>query len=311
MPTEDKPADMHMDKKIKAGYVAITGRPNTGKSTFLNRLCKTKISITSPRAQTTRNRIVGIVTGDDYQAVFLDTPGIMKEKSRLNRMMTGVSSSASEDADLILFFIDADKHDMSADKYALSRLTQSKKPRFLVVNKIDIVKKPTLLRLIDEAKELCDFEEIIPISARNGENVDHLLALIKEKLPEGYPFYDKFQVTDQPEKFVLSELVRERTFYLLQQELPYAMAVTIDEITERDNGLVYVAGTIYVERPSQKVIVIGKKGTMLKKIGRGAREEMEKRFGNKVYLELFVKIQKGWTGSKQNLIELGHFDRNN
>jgi GTP-binding protein Era len=299
-----------MDKKIKAGYVAITGRPNTGKSTFLNRLCKTKISITSPRAQTTRNRIVGIVTGDDYQAVFLDTPGIMKEKSQMNRMMTGVSSSASEDADLILFFIDADRVDLGADKYAISRLSQSKKPRFLVVNKIDIIKKPTLLRLIDKAKELCDFEEIVPISAKNGENVDHLLALIKEKLPEGYPFYDKFQVTDQPEKFVLSELVRERTFYLLQQELPYAMAVTIDEVTERDNGLVYVAGTIYVERPSQKVIVIGKKGAMLKKIGRGAREEMEKRFGNKVYLELFVKIQKGWTGSKQNLIELGHFDHN-
>lgn len=290
----------------KSGFVTLCGRPNVGKSTLVNRLVGTKIAITSPRPQTTRNRIIGIMTKPDMQIVFIDTPGIMKEKSELNKRMVEASTQAGAGSDFAFFITDADRPNIDADRYAFKRLGKLKAPCFLIINKIDLIKKDKLFALIDELRSLGDFEEIFPISAKTGDNVDSLLKFVEGRMPEGPMFYPSDMVTDQPEKFFISEIVREKAFLFLSQELPYSTAVVVEQLVDRDNGVTAIFATIYVERKSQKGIVIGKGGAMLKKIGSSARLDLERRLGVKVFLELHVTVKEKWTGNDKSLNDLGY-----
>ena len=297
-------------KKIKSCFAALAGRPNVGKSTLLNRIVGAKVAITSPRPQTTRNRIVGILTRPGFQTVFLDTPGVMKEKSRLNRYMTGVSVATGGEADLLLFMTDATRPDIDADLFAMKRVGKSKIPRFLLVNKVDSVAKKDLLPIMDKLTEaLGPFNEVIPISAKTGENVDTLLRLIEGFAPEGPQFYPSDMITDQPESFFVAEIVREKAFIYLRQELPYATAVLTEKMVDRPDGLLAILASLYVERDSQKGIVIGKNGATLKKIGQSARLELEKRFDTKVFLDLQVRVKEKWTANAGSLDSLGYTEK--
>ena len=297
-------------KKIKSCFAALAGRPNVGKSTLLNRIVGAKVAITSPRPQTTRNRIVGILTRPGFQTVFLDTPGVMKEKSRLNRYMTGVSVATGGEADLLLFMTDATRPDIDADLFAMKRVGKSKTPRFLLVNKVDSVPKKDLLPIMEKlAEALGPFDEVIPISAKTGENVDTLLSLIEGFAPEGPQFYPSDMITDQPESFFVAEIVREKAFIYLRQELPYATAVLTEKMVDRPDGLLAILASLYVERDSQKGIVIGKNGATLKKIGQAARLELEKRFDTRVFLDLQVRVKEKWTANAGSLDSLGYTEK--
>ncbi len=277
-----------------------------GKSTLINRLVKGKIAITSPRPQTTRNRIIGVVHGPDFQIVFVDTPGVTKHRSRLTKSMVDVSVRASSDSDILLFMSDAEKPDADADRYVLKRLGSRTQKKFLALNKIDRVKKGWLLERIESFNKMGCFDEIIPISAKTGENVDRLLELINGALPEGPLYYPDDMVTDQPEKFIIGEIIREKATLNLQDELPYSVAVAVELVEDRSLDLTAIYAVIFVERGSQKGIVIGKRGAMLKKIGSAARLELEKRLGTKVYLDLAVRIKKNWTGDKRSISDFGY-----
>ncbi|VAX19824.1 GTP-binding protein Era [hydrothermal vent metagenome] len=290
----------------KSGFVTLCGRPNVGKSTLVNRLVGSKVAITSPRPQTTRNRIIGVMTKPEVQIVFIDTPGIMKEKSQLNKRMVEASTEAGAGCDFAFFMTDADRQDIEADRYALKRLGKLKAPCFLVINKIDLVKKVQLLKLIEQLTSLADFAEVFPISAKTGENVDSLVRCVEERMPDGPMFYPSDMITDQPEKFFIGEIVREKAFLFLSQELPYSTAVMVERLVDRNNGVTAISAVIYVERKSQKGIVIGKGGAMLKKIGSSARIELEKILGVKVFLELHVTIKEKWTGNERSLSDLGY-----
>ncbi len=290
----------------KSGFVTLAGRPNVGKSTLINRVVGTKVAITSPRPQTTRNRIVGVMSKPDIQVVFVDTPGIMREKSKLNKMMVGAALKSSAEGDLLLFMTDASRPDIDADKYALKRMDKIKVPRFLVINKIDIVKKNDLLGLIEEMMSIAAFDEVFPISAKSGENVDELVKCIASRLPEGPRFYPDEMITDQPESFFISETIREKAFILLQQELPYSTATMVEKIEDKPNGVTVISASIFVERKSQKGIVIGKNGAMLKQIGSLARKDLEKRLGVRIFLELHVRVKEKWTGDTRSLSNLGY-----
>ncbi len=277
-----------------------------GKSTLVNKLVGSKVAITSPRPQTTRNRIIGVMTKPEVQIVFIDTPGIMKEKSQLNKRMVEASTEAGAGCDFAFFMTDADRPDIDADRYALKRLGKLKAPCFLVINKIDLVKKVQLLELIEELNSLTDFAEVFLISAKTGENVDSLVRCVEERMPKGPMFYPSDMITDQPEKFFIGEIVREKAFLFLSQELPYSTAVLVERLVDRDNGVTAISAVIYVERKSQKGMVIGKGGSMLKKIGSSARIELEKILGVKVFLELHVTIKEKWTGNERSLSDLGY-----
>lgn len=303
-------ADTDAPKKIKSCFVALAGRPNVGKSTLLNQLVGKKIAITSPRPQTTRNRIVGILNRPGLQVVFLDTPGVMKQKSGLNRYMTKVSVATGVEADILLFMTDVFKPGGDADKFALACFAKGTNRRYLVINKIDAVPKNRVMTAIGELTEvLGSFDEVIPLSAKTGENVDTLLDLIEAVAPVGPEFYPDDMVTDQPERFFIAEIIREKTFIYLREELPYATAVVTEDVVDRDDGLTAILATIYVERKTQKGIMIGKKGAMLKKIGQAARLELEGRFGVKVYLELNVKVREKWTTDSKSLDAFGYTNR--
>jgi GTP-binding protein Era len=304
----DNPPESQLPSDIKSGFVALVGRPNVGKSTLLNRIIGSKVAITSPRPQTTRNRIVGLLTRPGLQIVFMDTPGIMKERSKLNRFMIGQSVKAGAESDMIIFMTDAEKPDFDADRFALSTLGARRGPRFLLINKIDTVKKEELLGQIAELSTMGDFDEIFPVSARTGEGVEEALAKLVERLPTGPQFYPSDLLTDQPERFFIAELIREKAFLLLHQELPYSTAVTIANVEDKDNGVTVISATINVERDSQKGIVIGKGGAMLKKIGTQAREELERRLDTRVYLDLHVKVKEKWTYDTGALHEFGYAD---
>ncbi|MBI5816108.1 MAG: GTPase Era [Nitrospinae bacterium] len=299
---------MTLPEGIKSGFVTIAGRPNVGKSTLLNRLVGSKVAITSPRPQTTRNRVVGIMSRPGLQVVFVDTPGIMREKSRLNKFMIGVSVKAGGDSDMILFITDAERPDLEADRFALSRFGEKRCPRFLVINKIDTVKKPVLLEQIAALTTIGEFDEVFPISARNGEGVEEMVTSIAKILPVGPQFYPAETITDQPERFFIGEIIREKAFVSLHQELPYSTAVVVEGVEDEPNGVTLIGAVIYVERESQKGIVIGKGAAMLKKIGSMARQELEARFGTKVYLDLRVKVKEKWTTDIRSLGELGYKD---
>jgi GTP-binding protein Era len=301
---------------FKAGYVAIVGRPNVGKSTLLNRLLGQKISIVTPKPQTTRNRILGIRTLPGAQIVFLDTPGIHRSHQRFNREMVRAALRAVAEADLILWMVDAERPETPDDLLILEELKRAKPPAFLLINKVDRVAKGLLLPLIDRFKDRLPFREIIPISATAGDNVARLEATLVRDLPEGQPFFPEDQVTDRSERFLIAELVREQAFQLLRQELPYAVAVTVEQVREREgtrpgggDALVDVGATLHVEKASQKGIVIGAGGRMLKQIGQRSRREIEALLGRRTNLQLHVKVREGWRKDVRALRELGYLEQ--
>ncbi len=291
---------------IKSGFISIIGRPNVGKSTLLNQFVGHKIAIVSDKPQTTRNRILGILTTEDAQAVFIDTPGIHKPRHKLGAYMTRLAQKTLEEVDLVLYVVDASVPPGGGEEYILDQLQDIKTPVLLVLNKIDLVNKPELLPVIDWFQKRYSFQEIVPVSALNGENLEQLKMLITANLAEGPFFYPAEMVTDQPEVFVAGEIIREKVLHLTREEIPHAVAVVIEQMQQRPNGVLYIAGVIYVERDSQKGIIIGKKGGMLKEIGKLARQELEAIFGSRVYLELWVKVKKDWRDDEQILRSLGY-----
>jgi GTP-binding protein Era len=290
---------------FKSGFVSIVGRPNVGKSTLLNRILGEKIVAVSDKPQTTRTVIRGILSDGASQIVFVDTPGIHAARSRMNRAMVDAAYGAFSGIDLLLLVVDATAP--RDDVFVRQVAAKAGAPVFLVLNKVDLVEpKERLLELIAGISRLHPFAEVVPISAQAGSNVERLVAVIRERLPEGVAYFPDDILTDQPEKVICAELVREKVFRLTGEEVPYSTAVMIDSFTERENGLVAISATILVEREGQKGIVIGKKGAMLKKIGQAARNDIERLLGTKVYLELFVKVQERWTERTAVLRELGY-----
>ncbi|MFD1363023.1 GTPase Era [Lentibacillus salinarum] len=294
-----------MSEKFKSGFIAIIGRPNVGKSTFMNQMIGEKIAIMSDKAQTTRNRIQGVLTTDDAQIVFIDTPGIHKPKHRLGDFMVKVAEDTLNEVDAVLFMINAEEGYGKGDQYILDRLQKVRSPVFLVINKIDLVHPDDLLPLIDRYKDKYQFEEIIPISAWQGNNLPRLLDELKKRIPEGPQYYPDDHVTDHPERFIISELIREKVLVLTREEIPHSIAVVIENIEQRQSNTVLIQATIVTERKSQKGIMIGKQGSMLKTIGQKARGDIETLLGSKVYLELWVKVKKDWRNNQSQLHEFG------
>ncbi|MFC3882960.1 GTPase Era [Bacillus songklensis] len=291
---------------FKSGFVSIIGRPNVGKSTFLNRVIGQKIAIMSDKPQTTRNKIQGVYTENEAQIVFIDTPGIHKPKHKLGDFMMKVAQNTLKEVDLILFMVNAVEGFGRGDEFIIERLKGMNTPVFLVINKIDEIHPDELFPLIETYQNLYPFEQIIPISALQGNNVETLLNQIKELLPEGPQYYPADQVTDHPERFIVAELIREKALHLTREEIPHSIAVVIDSMQRRENGnTVYVGATIIVERDSQKGIIIGKQGKMLKEIGQRARVDIEALLGSKVFLELWVKVQKDWRNKASQLRDFG------
>ena len=303
---------MSTEKKVKfkSGFVAIVGRPNVGKSTFLNRVLKQKVAIMSDKAQTTRNRIQGVITDNDSQTVFIDTPGIHKPKHELGKFMTDLALNTLNGVDAVIFMVDADGGIGRGDQFIINHLKNVNKPVFLVINKIDLITKEQLIGVIASFKEEYDFDGVIPISVLSGENIDTLLDVIKENMDEGPQYYPSDYITDHPERFIISELVREKVLHLTHEEVPHSVAVVIDEI-EKESGrdLINVMATVIVERKSQKGILIGSGGKMLKEIGTLARKDITQLLGSKIYLELWVKVQKDWRNKKIHLTDFGYSDK--
>ena len=292
---------------FKSGFIALAGRPNVGKSTLLNAIVGEKLAITSRKPQTTRNRITGILNRDDGQFIFLDTPGIHDARTPLNRSMVKAAVSAFGEVDLILLLVEADRGYDPGDGLILDRLQAVAVPVFLVVNKIDLVEKPKLLPLIDRFRGLRDFREIVPVSAATGDGVDLLLERIRDAMPEGPKLFPDDLFTDQSERFIAAEIVREKILQLTHREIPYAAAVTVDSFKEdEEKNRIRITATITVEKDSQKGILIGRGGRMLKEIGTQARLEMERFFAAKVFLELFVRVRKDWTKDPRWLKEFGY-----
>ncbi len=290
----------------RSGYIAIVGRPNVGKSTLLNQLLGEKVAIVSPKPQTTRNRITGIKTAANSQIVFLDTPGIHRAHSLMNRRMVEIAMRTLSEVDGVLWLIDARQGLVKEDEDIARALGGSQAPALILLNKIDLIAKSKLLPLIERCASLLPERDIIPISALKGENLSIVLEKIEKMLPEGPRFYPEGEITDQTERFIASEIIREKIFLLTREELPYATAVTIEEFTEKEKkNLIVIKATIHADRESHKPILIGKKGTMLKEIGKQAREELEGLLGCKIFLELFIKVHKGWTQDPYALTELG------
>ena len=291
----------------RSGYVAIVGRPNVGKSTLLNDLLGEKISIVSRRPQTTRNRVAGIYNRADAQVVFIDTPGIHEAHKLLNKRMVDAAISALGDVDVVLFMIEAGRDtDPQRDAALLSRLVETGLPILLVPNKIDTIRKEQLLPLLESWSAAANFHDIVPISAMKGDGVGALLGAIVKLLPEGPAYFPKDQLTDVSERFVVSEMIREQVFRYLDKEIPYSTAVEIEEFVE-GKDIVRIMARIWVERDSQKGIVIGKKGAMLGRIGTSARLQVEKLLQTKVYLKITVGVRKDWTTNKRFVDQLGNF----
>jgi GTP-binding protein Era len=301
-------------EEFHSGYVAIVGKPNVGKSTLLNSFLGEKLSIVTPKAQTTRNRITGILTKENYQIIFLDTPGIFDPSYRLQRRMVENALRTASEADVLLLMVEAHEHPVEFEKEVLGRIRDRVLERsegienkaILVLNKTDRVQKDTLLPLIAVYHEQFGFQEIIPISALTGDGVSELLHVIIRSLPVGGMYYPEDQLSDLPERFFIAEIIREKVFLQTQQEIPYSTTVQTDEVKERKDQKMYIRATIYVERESQKGIVIGNKGRMLKKIGQLAREEIEKWMGASIYLDLWVTVKPDWKDRERVLREFGY-----
>ncbi len=297
-----------MTKQFKSGFVAIVGRPNVGKSTFMNYVLGQKIAIMSDKAQTTRNKIQGVYTKEDAQIVFLDTPGIHKPKHELGEFMVKSAYSALKEVDAVLFMVNVSEKRGPGDDFIIEKLKGIKTPIFLVLNKIDLVTPEVLLERVESYKDALDFAGVFPISVLQGNNVNELMEALIEALPEGPQYYPADQITDHPEYFVVSELIREKILQLTQEEIPHSVAVTVDKMQKDEFDKVHVYANIIVERKSQKGIIIGKGGRLLKEIGTRARRDIQQLLGNKVYLELWVKVEKDWRKRKSNLQEYGYRD---
>ena len=295
-----------MTKPFKSGFVAIVGRPNVGKSTFMNYVLGQKIAIMSDKAQTTRNKIQGVYTKDDAQIVFLDTPGIHKPKHELGEFMVKSAYSALKEVDAVLFMVNVSEKRGPGDDFIIEKLKGIKTPIFLVLNKIDLVTPEVLLESVESYKDTLDFTGVFPISVLQGNNVNELMEGLINALPEGPQYYPADQITDHPEYFVVSELIREKILQLTQEEIPHSVAVTVDKMQKDEFDKVHVYANIIVERKSQKGIIIGKGGRLLKEIGTRSRRDIQQLLGNKVYLELWVKVEKDWRKRKSNLQEYGY-----
>ena len=286
----------------RSGYVAIVGRPNVGKSTLLNQLLGEKIAIVTPKPQTTRNRIMGIKTGSKFQIIFLDTPGIHRARSLMNRHMVEVALNTLKEVDVVLWLINVQEGMRKEDGDIAQMLQESHTAALILLNKIDLVSKGRLLPLMERCSTLLPDREILPVSALQGDNIALLLNRIEPLLPEGPRYYPEGEITDQTERFIASEIIREKIFLLTREEIPYGTAVTIDEFTEKEEKDLIVINT---DRESHKPILIGKKGAMLREIGRQAREEIERLLGCRLFLELFVKVDTGWSQDPRALTEFG------
>lgn len=290
----------------KSGFIAVIGRPNVGKSTLINHIIGQKIAIMSNKPQTTRSRIQCIFNSQNSQMIFLDTPGIHKPLQKLGEYMLKAAEGTLKEVDVIFFVVDATEKFGGGEKYIIERLKSStNNPVILVINKIDLIDKSQTLPIIATYSDKYDFKAVIPISAIDGTNVDNLINEAEKYLPEGPKYYPDDMVTDQPERLIIAELVREKILHLTDDEVPHAIAVDVDEMKLRNNGDTYIRATIYVERDSQKGILIGKKGSMLKEIGRLARPEIEMLIGTKVYIDLWIKVKKNWRNSLGAIQDFG------
>ncbi|ADC87439.1 GTPase Era [Staphylococcus lugdunensis] len=292
----------------KSGFVSIIGRPNVGKSTFVNRVIGHKIAIMSDKAQTTRNKIQGVMTRDDAQIIFIDTPGIHKPKHKLGDYMMRVAKNTLSEIDAIMFMVNVNEDIGRGDEYIMDMLRNVKTPVFLVLNKIDLVHPDSLMPRIEAYQKYMNFTEIVPISALEGLNVDHFIDVLKSHLPEGPKYYPDDQISDHPEQFVVSEIIREKILHLTSEEIPHAIGVNVDRMIKENEDRVRIEATIYVERDSQKGIVIGKGGKKLKEVGKRARHDIEMLLGSKVYLELWVKVQKDWRNKVNFIRQIGYIE---
>jgi GTP-binding protein Era len=294
--------------KFKSGFVTIIGRPNVGKSTLMNHLIGEKISIISNKPQTTRNTIQTILTKENYQVVFLDTPGMHKPKHKLGEYMVRMANKTLNEVDVILFLITPDETMGVGDKYIIEHLKTVKTPVVLIINKVDVFKNESIAKTIENYSKEFNFKEVIPISAFTGTNLDKLEEIIVDNLPEGPQYFPSDMITDQPEKFIVSEIIREKILKNLDEEVPHGTAVEIISMKEeKGSKLININATIYCEKDSHKAIIIGKGGLMLKKIGQSAREDMEALLGSKIYLELWVKVKKDWRDTSSTLKDLGYY----
>jgi len=292
---------------MKAGFVSFIGRPNAGKSTLLNRLVGTKLAIVSDKPQTTRNRILGVRNYPDAQVVFLDTPGIHRPLHRMNVRMVDAAVDTIREVDVLCLVVDVTEPLGKGDRFVLDLVKDAKAPVFLVLNKIDLMKKARLLPLMQQYSEMASFAEIVPVSAATGDNVDRLERALLDRLPEGEPLYPADYLTDQPERFFASEIVREKLLQFTRAEIPFSSAVVVDKFEEPDRpgGLMSLHCTIVVDRESQKPIVIGRGGEMIKRIGTAAREDLERFFDTKVFLDLHVRVKSEWREDERVLNDLG------
>lgn len=296
-----------MDRNYKSGFVSLIGRPNVGKSTLMNHLIGQKIAITSDKPQTTRNKIQTVYTDDRGQIIFLDTPGIHKAKNKLGEYMVNVAEHTLKEVDVVLWLVEPTTFIGAGEQHIAEQLNQVKTPVILVINKIDTVKnQEEILTFINAYKDICKFTEIVPVSALKDKNTDLMLELIYKYLPEGPQYYDEDTVTDQPMRQISAELIREKALRLLNDEIPHGIAVTVEKMKERDNGIMDIEANIICERESHKGIIIGKGGAMLKRIGSAARREIEAQLEMKVNLQLWVKVRKEWRDSELYMKNYGY-----
>ena len=298
-----------MNENFKSGFVALVGRPNVGKSTLMNHLIGQKIAITSEKPQTTRNRIQTVYTDERGQIIFLDTPGIHKAKNKLGQYMVNVAEGTLNEVDVIMWLVEPTTYIGAGEQHIAELLSKVKTPVILAINKIDTVKDEEIIaKAIDTYKNVCPFAEIVPVSALRNQNTDKMTELLFRYLPYGPQYYDEDTVTDQPMRQIAAELIREKALRLLQDEIPHGIAVTIEQMKERDNGIFDIEATIVCERDSHKGIIIGKGGAMLKRIGSQARREIENLMGAKVNLQLWVKVRKEWRDSELYMKNYGYFN---
>ena len=298
-----------MNENFKSGFVALVGRPNVGKSTLMNHLIGQKIAITSEKPQTTRNRIQTVYTDKRGQIIFLDTPGIHKAKNKLGQYMVNVAEGTLNEVDVIMWLVEPTTYIGAGEQHIAELLSKVKTPVILAINKIDTVKDEEIIaKAIDTYKNVCPFAEIVPVSALRNQNTDKMTELLFQYLPYGPQYYDEDTVTDQPMRQIAADLIREKALRLLQDEIPHGIAVTIEQMKERDNGIFDIEATIVCERDSHKGIIIGKGGAMLKRIGSQARREIENLMGAKVNLQLWVKVRKEWRDSELYMKNYGYFN---
>lgn len=295
-----------MSKPFKSGFVAVVGRPNVGKSTLINALIDDKIVIVSDKAQTTRNRIICVYTDESKQIVFMDTPGIHKPKHKLGEFMVDAAIDSLRDVEAVLFLVSANEKRGPGDNFVIEQLKKVNVPVFLVVNKIDTLKKNEVMEAILTYESAYPFEGIIPISAKETDNIEEVIAVLEQHLPEGPKYFPEDMITDQPERLIISDIIREKVLLNTRDEIPHAIAVDVDEMKTRNDGMTYIRATIYVERDSQKGIIIGKQGAMLRELGRLAREDIQRLLATNVYLDIWVKVKKDWRNKSGMLSELGY-----